>query len=153
MTFIPDVRCIHKYKVRKDTPDELNPYYEGLVSGKDEDYLQGYDTGVDELINILENFSDSPDVDNLEEIGFDINNVDDAILGGDKNYDEFSEEELEEMSTETKMILIIGQALLNAMERNRNMLVTSLIDQMDNEEYATKFAKFKEDVENGKYQD
>lgn len=154
MSIIPN--CREKYI--KDTlsstdidKKEINPYWYGLLLGKDAEYLMGYDFNTEFVVN---NLFDNLDAfaNELEEIGINIEELDTEIVNGasDTNeketrpckwYCEYSQEELDSMNNTTKMFLLFKYMLNRYIEDNRDMLVTSMIDNMNDKIYTKNYDK------------
>lgn len=159
MSYIPNCRPkLEKdagpfpHKSEKDVPENaINPYWYGLLRDKDETFLQGFDyntrVGVDNLFDNLDVFRDD-----LEAIGIDVDDIDENIVNGadDANnitmpdtaddreckwYDDYTEEELSKMSHSTRVMLFMKYMLSYYIEMQRDELVTSMIDGMDEAKY------------------
>lgn len=162
MSIIPD--CRPKYKKDVAMPyknpekeiaakkNEINPYWYGLLKGSDESFLQGYDWNTTQaLYNLFDNLEIFADV--LEDVGIDFDEIDESIVNGSsaecnnitmpflddkrewKSYNEYSEEELTSMSQSTKIMLVMKSILAEYIESSRDSLVTSMIEDMTEEEY------------------
>lgn len=154
MSIIPN--CREKYtkdiNLSNDVDEkEINPYWFGLLLGKDAEYLMGYDFNTEFVVN---NLFDNLDIyaDELKQIGIDIEELDKNIVNGasDTNekdnrpckwYCEYSKEELDGMNDTTKIFLLIKYMLNKHMEDNRNLLVTSMIENMNDRVYTKNYDK------------
>jgi hypothetical protein len=160
MSYIPDCRpkyekdcAIHYTFAPKEPIDEkeINPYWYGLVKGEDKEFLRGFDYAV---TMCLCNWFDNLDVcdEELERIGIVVDDIDVDVVNGayegleniylnnmddraNKCLEEYSDEELEKMNKSTLAMLTIKSIVLDYIERERDMLVTSMIDDMDDEEH------------------
>lgn len=154
MSMIPD--CRPKYE--KDTayvqlthkdavkPDEINPYWSGLLRGHDRDFLDGYDWNTEFSVNGLFDNLDAYD-EEFRRIGLNTSDMDASIVngavsegtfagGGDEKWlSDFSDKELHDMSMTTKVCLLMKEMLNGYIEEQRDMLVTSMIESMDEKEY------------------
>lgn len=127
--------------------DEINPYWYGHLRGNDAEFLRGYDYNTIEVVN---NLFDNIDVyaEQLERIGLDADDIDDSIVDGtiselnfnlpqrnnedeSKWFSDYTDEELKGMSLTTKFFLLVKEILNDHIESERDMLVTSMIDNMD----------------------
>ena len=161
MSIIPDCRpkyekdCgIHKIYAPKTPIDEkqINNYWYGLLVGDDKQFVNGFDWNTTATVC---NLFDNLDVyaDELAECGVDIDEIDCDVVNGAYGKDlyninfnpdmqdqrefkwleEYSQEELNKMNKHTKLMLTIKSILLDYIEKERDMLVTSMIDDMDDD--------------------
>ena len=142
--FIRDTRDPFDAKYRSDKPDRPNPYYEGYLNEKDKNELDGYDYLAE---NVVDSFFFNMNihdriVDAFEALGLDLDKVDHAVLVNRREASaEITEEEWEKLNPETKLVLSIKEGLEEYMESDRDELVTSMIDNMDEQEYKENFKK------------
>lgn len=139
MSYIPNVREKYIESLYKNTKGsskepELNPYWEKLLDKDRETFLDGYDESIDTLDNCFINLDVYEDL--FKDANINIKNIDYSIITNiEKNYDEYTEEEINNMSLETKMIFLIRSMIFDYLERNRDEIVVSLIDDMNDDEY------------------
>ena len=142
--FIRDTRDPFDAKFKTNTPDRPNPYYEGYLNAEDKDEIDGYDYLAD---NVVDSFFFNMDshgriVDAFKDAGLDLDKVDHAILVNRReSSDEITQEEWEKLNPETKLVLSIKEGLEYYIERDRDELITSMIDNMDEKEYEENFKK------------
>ena len=154
MSYIPDCRTKYvkdlefPYKRHTDEQidkNEINGYWYGLLDGTDREFVRGYDYNTTHVVN---NLFDNLEVyaTELESIGLDVSKVDTDIVNGVNPYSEssedtrpykdlndFSVEELQQLSEETRLMLFFKSILNDYIEMNRDELVTSMIDNMDDD--------------------
>lgn len=145
MSYIPDVRDALVKDFTGRPTKERNGYYEGLLSKRDRRNVDAFDF----CVNTAENFFFNLDAYEavLRPLGFDPYRVDNAVLMGSKTIQDYSEEEKESMSWETKLALVIGTSLLEWLEIQRNEWVVSMIDRMPEGKYCKRFEKVWGDLE------
>ena len=170
MSMIPDCRALYEKDTanpwKEDTPkdnkdNEINPYFYGLLDEEDSEFLRGFDWNT---TNALNNFFDNTDVayDILEKIGINPDDIDENIVDGAigedlqnytfkeqderpvKWFSEYTDDELKNMNQATKFMLAMKEILNEYIENERDMLVTSMIDDMDDEEHKERIAKISE---------
>lgn len=147
MSFFQDVRSRYAFRVNENTPARPNPYYQKFVSEKDGEFLDGYDWVAD---NLIENCFANLDIytEDLEDFG--LTNEQEAQLRilfakMDLNALAIPADEAEDKkiaqsaSIETVLAMWFRNCLLHYMEMNRNELVTSMIEGMDENEYREKY--------------
>ncbi len=149
MTYIPNTR--EKIKEPHTTlgkPEE-NGYWQGYLNEEDSREVCGYDWAMD----ILHNFFFNIDVYDVE-FGavFDLTrdeivDVDESIIEDTRTIGEFSEEEMDSMPQITKVAKLFHDTLLDWLEANRDEMVVSMIENMDEEEYR----RLKDLADNGQY--
>ena len=124
------------------TDEQINEKY---LNNNDSLLIMGYDLCAGEagaFENSLMGF------DPLLENGFfDTSKVDIDVIESDKHYSEFTKEEIDALSPETRAVKFIFDNLLCTIEDSRNAIITSLIEDMDKEEYETN----KRLADNGEY--
>lgn len=160
MSYIPNCRPKYykdatpvPYVKTNDIPEkEINPYYYGLLEGNDKEFLRGYDYNTAAVVN---NLFDNLDmyVNEFESIGLDVENIDSNIVDGSieevnkylntannrkeaKWLPDYTSDEIEKFNIETKIALLFKYMLNDYIESNRDMLVTSMIESMDEETHA-----------------
>jgi hypothetical protein len=110
MSYIPDTR--QKYGVPTQfssaDPDTPNGYFEGLLTGRDADFIQGYDWAADQISNLPYNFE---------------------IYARETFSEYFSRKQIE------KIAKLLKPVLEEWLEMARDEIVVSMIDNMDDEEY------------------
>ncbi len=114
-----------------------NPYYEKYLGNDDHNFLDGYDWAVDEEIksffgNILD-YLEGFDKEHFLRIG----KIDEDIL----LRDDVSESELKDVNDETVFLYRFKEAVLEHLEIQRNEMVTSMIDNTDEDEYNENYKK------------
>ena len=134
MSYFRNVRDKYDTDFKNTGKKEPNPYYEGYLNEQDKVYINGYDHNTE---NVVTNFFYNTDIytERFEQIGFDPLKVDANVLQDEKDIDDYSEEELDAMSMETKVLLAIANSLLEYIESDRNMLITSMIDNLSEKDY------------------
>lgn len=139
-------------KYRDEENKKPNPYWYGLLKGNDVDFLMGYDWNT---FSALNNFFDNLDIyeKELADVGIYVNDIDPEIVNGaDDTYNEnlpntkdprevkwfpdYTEQELSNMSKSTRIMLLFKFILNHYVSMQRDELVTSMIDNMDEGEYA-----------------
>ena len=111
--------------------DEINPYWDGNLKGAGKHYVDGYDYGIETAKNF---FSDIMDYDELiDQTGF-LKNVDEDVINDDRPADDFPIDEADKWSTETKIMKMLKDYMLELAEVERNELVTTIIENDDEEE-------------------
>lgn len=142
--FIRDTRDPFDAKYKTNTPDRPNPYYEGYLKESDKDTIDGYDYLAD---HVVDSFFYNMEIENriadaFEAAGLDLSNVDESVLLNRREAEgEITEEEWEKLNPETKLVLAIKEGLEKHNERERDMLITSMLDDMDEKEYEENFKK------------
>lgn len=159
MSYIPNCRpkmakeAGSAYRKTSEIPeDEINAYYYGLLESPDKDFVCGYDWNTERVIN---NLFDNLDIyaNKFEEIGINIDDVDTDIVNGaydeaninfnnefaDKRpvkwYCQYDIEEIEAMNTPTKLMLLMKYIINDYIEMQRDELVTSMIEDMDDKDH------------------
>ena len=163
MSYIPDCRPKYAKDVekpfanRKETVNDtdINPYWSGLLNDNDKEYLSGFDYNTTNTVN---NLFDNLDVyaTEFEQIGLDVANIDFTVINGTDPYndtedereckvlDDYSDEDIETMSMETKVCLLMKSILNHYIEMERDELITSMIENMDDSVYEENLKKFNE---------
>lgn len=124
----------YPFTKKKDTP---NPYYEKYLNTDDSNFLDGYDWAVNEeakhfLENMLEHLEEF-DKEHFIRIG----KINEDIL----MRDDVSETELKDVNDETVFLYRLKEAFMEHLEMSRNEIVTSMIENMDEEEYEENYNK------------
>ena len=134
--YIRDAR--NKYDQSPWNPEskEPNPYYEGYLNKEDKKFINAYDYTVDEADNFFYNLDTF--VDDIESEDFDIDKVDMTLLEAD----EIPEADKANATRETRIMLWFKESLAQHFEMNRDELVTSMLDNMDEKEYQKNYNKF-----------
>ena len=142
MSYIPDITTLYKEKLFKGTKgssnkQEINEYYEGFLNEKDAAVLVGYDFATQSIENAIYNLNN--------EDGFSYTNIDISKIDFEKikmffttEYDPFEEndeEELSNLSNETKIAMLFYKQIWNYMQYDRNSMGVSMIDNMSDEEH------------------
>ena len=154
MSYIPDCRPKYAKDVDKPYADrgekpsdtEINPYWFGLLDETDKEFLRGYDYNTGNVVN---NLFDNMDVyaTEFDKIGIDVDDIDEKIINGTdpfnevqderdcKLLDDYSVDELDKRSEATRVCLLMKSIINHYIEMNRDELVTSMIENMDDTEY------------------
>lgn len=128
-----------QFQKHEDIPkDEINPYWDGHLKGKDRAYINGYDDATKDGINgFFSNFlAYEYELDNAFGTHL-FRNVDESVLKDERDISEFSEEERAEWSKETLILKTLKDCMLDNAEATRNEIVTALIDSGDYGDTAT----------------
>lgn len=153
MSYIPDCRTKYEKDISKpykgmEKVDEkaINPYWYGNLKGDDALFVAGYDWNTEQVVN---NLFDNLDVyaSEFNSIGLDVRDIDRDIVNGAYNecnilfnqefadtrpvkwFNEYSQEDIDEMNDATKFTLMMKYILNHYIEMNRNELVTSMIEK------------------------
>ncbi len=152
MSYIPNCRPKYKreagpfpYIKTEDIPkDEINPYWYGLLQGRDKEFVTGFDFNTGEALN---NLFDNLEVyeEELMSLGINVNDIDTEIVNGSydeddefrpcKWYNEYSHRDLCSMNKATRLMLFIKYMINDYVEMERDNLITSLIESMSEEEH------------------
>lgn len=137
MTYFRNARDKYDTNYKGEKTNKPNPYYEGLLSDNDKLELVGYDYCKEQAEMAIFNLDIF--ADDLEELGFYWDKVDTSLLSefyhNDTSYECYEPYKLDEATIETKMLMILLEAISLHIEADRDMFVTSMIDEMDDEEY------------------
>lgn len=144
MTYFPSVRTKNRVNVfTGEETDEPNGYWEGNLNDRDKVFVRGYDCAIKDLYHFFNNLDCC---DEFDWTRFNVNFIseppvrdpdcpDDAVrcVGDDENYEykslaDYSEEQLAKMTPETAITIAMRAAVLDWMERERNMTVVSILD-------------------------
>lgn len=112
-------------------------YNENYLNEEDSETVVGYDLCVDAIQNFFANIVNWED-DIAHALGLsaeDSINIDEEMLGGDVNIDDFDESEISEMGVANAILLTLKTMLLDWAEGNRDEMITSMIEGMKNSEY------------------
>lgn len=134
MTYFRNAREKYDRNYKNEQTEKPNPYYEGLLSEADKNELFGYDFCKEQAENAF--FNLDLYIEALSEIGFYLDKVDFSMLN--KFYhsvESYEQCATDEMTIETKTLMILLECMAITLESERDMLVTSMIDEMDDEEY------------------
>lgn len=139
MSYIPDAR--EKYSdSRFDSTVRPNAYYEELIKGKGKAFLDGYDRAVDRIGETFLNIGDTENKYEYLKAGLDIKDIDEETLAdfleSDKGYEYY-----EHASKATKLIMMLLDEIYEYLEDDRNMLVVSMIDSMDEKKHEKRMKK------------
>lgn len=125
MSRIPDCRTDKAYNEKY--LDEINS-----------EIVCGYDYSIqDNIDNFFNNISNWED-DIAYALGLDEDeslNIDEEILGSEKDIDDYSEEEIKEMGKTTALLVTLKQRMLEWAENNRDEMITSFIENMPDDVY------------------
>ena len=117
-----------------------NPYYQELNNKENKNFLSGYDWGAecaaDTFFNNLDIYADE-----FKAEGFDVYKVDENIIASDIDYRDYAEGEIQKMTPETRLVLLITSLMSEYIEMCRDEVNTALIEQMDQEDYEKNFAE------------
>ena len=131
MSYIPEIR---KRETRTPFSKEFskNLYWQGYLNDQGVDVLSGYDMATDATENFFENI----DVyaDEFNQFGFDVEYIDTDTVMEDKELEAYSDDEIRNMSTETRFVACMKAVILHWIELERNQIGVSLIENMDTEE-------------------
>ena len=167
MSFIPDCRpkyakdVDHLYPSKEPIDEkEINGYWYGLLQGKDAEFIRGFDYNTVHAVN---NLFDNLDVyaTELAEAGIDVESIDLNVVDGApmfqnetfveqdereyKSFEEYTEEEKKQMTNATKLLLIFKDMLNDYIEMQRDELVTSMIDSMDDEVHTKRVVELQQE--------
>ena len=156
MSRIPDVRNPFEEELYQNTKGahsepQPNAYYQGLLNEQDASQLFGFDYAIDTTVR---NFFFNLDIsmDDLEECGFDYNRLhrfNEHYVDYLKALDDGDDFDFESITdTQIRLLLIVIDGQFEYAESERDMLGTSLIDSMDDEEYAECTDKYKAGYKN-----
>jgi len=138
--FIRDARNKYDVDFSGKQKDEPNPYYEGYLNKEDSEFIAGMDyvmnNELDVFIGRLDDFAYD-----FFKVGFNVHNVDVEIVCSDKGYDDYTKEEKKTMSPETRILLMFLDKFIDVVECTRDEMITSMIDNMDDDEYKENFKK------------
>lgn len=145
MSQIPNVRSKYKETPYTSSTDkkELNPYWEQYLGDSEKNYVAGYDLCAEEAVgNFFSNIANFKE--DLQDAGLNVNDIEDEILYADENV---PEDKLKKASPATRILYAIREALQISLEMDRDEMVTSLFDNMSDEEYQANVAHYKETEE------
>ena len=134
-SYIPEVRekTLKPLESKVDSKEQPNEYWEGYLNENQSQFIVGYDYCTDAMMNMLDNLKIYKSLFDIAKIN--IENIDMSIMDEDKNLDEYSEDELNRMTSETKILKAIQGAILKYAERERSELIVSMIDELSEDEY------------------
>lgn len=165
MSFIPNCRAKFDKDVQipfrdnKDIPEyKINPYWGGLLEGEDREFVAGFDWntsfGLNNMFDNLEIFEDE-----LKSIGINVDEIDKNIVNGAdednpnddreiKWFSDYTDEEISNMNYSTKVMLMFKYMTNLFVESERDELITSMIDNMDEDKHRINLETFeKEEME------
>ncbi len=111
-----------------------NKYYHGYLNPADALWVNGYDMCAaitDNLFNHLDDYEDYLS----ENMGAKLDNIDESILHSNQYLSEFSDEEINDMTPETRILKCMRDILVDWAETIRDSLIVDRIDNMDPAEY------------------
>lgn len=142
MSFFENARSKWRTNYKAGAPKKPNPYYQEHLDAQDRWFIHGYDWIKEhELDSFFYNLTDTEYENELLRAGFDVQNVDPALICSDKSFEDLSEEDLANISNETKILLILADRFSEQLEIVRDELITSMLDSMDEAAYAQAFRK------------
>lgn len=116
MTMFRDARSKWDLRFRSDAPLKPNPYYQEMLKGTpDEEFVKGFDWALDEVANCI--------LYNLEVVSDELEN----------------DSEIDLLKVLQNNAEKVNNAIKKYTEMERDVLITSMIDNMDEEEYEKKF--------------
>lgn len=132
MSYIPNVR--DKF-VKTETLDKTvnNEHWEGYLNNPDANYVAGYDYATGTMMNMLDHLVLYEHMFKLA--GIDVFKVDKSIMDEDKNLDEYTDSEIDEMNQETLFFKAIQSGIIQFAEQERDDLIVDMIDEMPSSEY------------------
>ena len=137
MTYFRNARDKYDTNYKGEKTEKPNPYFEGYLSDDDKLELVGYDYCKEQAEMAIFNLDTY--ADDLEKLGFYWDKVDTSLLSkfyhNDVSYEQYGLCDLDETTIETKMLMILLEAISTYIESDRDMFVTSMIDEMDDAEY------------------
>ena len=137
MSYIRDVRNKYDQSPYKPDSKEPNPYYEEYLNEKDREFLRGYDWALEQSVDHFFN-----NLDLFEDGEFE------KYLNSElpEELKDQYEMEYRDGSKEVRKVVTYADymrmKLLEFAESDRNSLVTSMLDEMDHEEYEKNFNAF-----------
>lgn len=146
MSYFRNVRNIYDQNPWNPHTDKPNPYCEKYVQGKDKEFLRGFDWCTEEVVD---NF-----FDNLDTYGIDkgsyignvlLSEVPEEMREEYEIENTFGEDNRERKRTVRTYADWLRYNILDWIETERNMLVTSMIDSMPEEEYKKAYDDFWKD--------
>ena len=132
MSYIPNTRektIVSPYSGQRTK----NGYWQGYLNKRDADIVRGWDFAVEDMMWILKELNGTEYV--FEEIGISWSDIDGKAISSDRALDSYTKEELKTMDVATKVAIAIKEFLKSMMEINRDELIVSFIDSMDDAEY------------------
>lgn len=120
-------------------------YNEKYLNEADSEYINGYDSSIDDNIDNfftnLMNWEDDikealfPDPEDEEKVNEAVKMNFETIWNDDMYYSDYQIEDLEAMSPYTRLFLFLKEKMLEWAEGNRNEMITSMLENMDESEY------------------
>ena len=113
-------------------------YNEKYLTDKDKQFIQGFDKGVEAVLNMFCNLEVYQD--ELLDADFNVRKVDEMALTkqfddcqtfDEKDYECLPEEEFDKLDDRTKLMCILMQSIADWAEGERNNIITSMIDNTD----------------------
>lgn len=126
---------------------EDEDYNEKYLPEEDSQFVCGYDAAIRDLSAVF--FASLDFLDDFESIKdkFDTDKIDLGVILDDNDIDEYTDKELSDMTFETRLVKTLQSAFLFFAEIGRDEMITSMIDNMDDETYQ----KLKAQSLSGKY--
>ncbi len=135
--YIRDAR--NKYDQNPYKPDskEPNPYYEGYLDDRDAEFIKGYDWCIEEEVT---GFFDGIDIydSDIDPEDFDVDKLDYNFIDAE----DVSDEEIKNASRESRILRWMKDSILMHIECSRDEIITSMLDNMDEEEYEKNYKAF-----------
>lgn len=122
-----------------------NGYWQGYLNEHDACFIDGYDWCMKHVDEVFEGIATDNDL--LSLLNIEIRNIDKDVVLSDQNFSDYSKEEQEKMTPETKTLIGVRELLNSWLEMVRNETIVSCLDNMDDEEYQ----KIEKQVDAGKY--
>lgn len=138
MSYIRDARNKYEEDFSNTGEKKPNPYYEGYLNQTDKKYLSGFDWAAVSAENFFANIESYAD-DLPDDIDFDFNKINSNII---LSATEPTAEELAKQSKETQLMYWFMNSILAHIESDRDELVTSMLENMDDEEYQKNYDDF-----------
>ena len=152
MTYIPTTRNQYRDELiagkDKNGKAERNYYWQGYLNKADANHVTGFDEACECLTECLFHNTDLyEDILYLAGIDIEENPVDEDILFSDKFLEEYTPEEIDKLTSSTRILKAIREILLDYSEMERDEMIVSMIESMDNKEYE----EIKEKADTGEY--
>lgn len=126
--------------VSEISESEINPYWDGHLTGEDKELVRGYDWAVKDVNACFDNISEA-----LEEyLGTRAAVIDEKVIVSKESLSDYDRQAIVHINIETFIVKAIKEIITDFAECNRNGIVAGLIDAMpddgeqeENEEVST----------------
>ncbi len=155
MTYNPTVRNRFNKPLYQNTRGaqkeaKRNAYWEGYLSDEDgsSSMISGYDFAAEAADNVFHNlevYETALIAAGLIDENEDFSVIDENVILDDKELEAYSEDELNKMTPLTKAVKAFKEILNDWLEGERNNLIVSTIEGMDEEEYQNCIRKADDD--------